>query len=108
MKLILALMIALAVPLPLHAQEEEDETLTCYAEYKARKGPPLKLHYGIIALEGEACEKPRLAKREIEERIAVDDWDLLKVMDVFVVGDTVTRRAFRKKRADAGKFFLRY
>ena len=80
----------------------------CYAEYKARKGPPLKLHYGVMALEGVACERRRRAKAEVTDRLAVDDWEVLKLMAVFEVGDTVTRREFRKMETDAGRYFLRY
>ena len=81
---------------------------SCFADYKARKGPPLELHYGVIELDADLCDRRRAAQREVEARIGQDGWVLLKMMDLFVPGDTVSRRAFRKKEADAGPYFLRY
>lgn len=97
-------LLALIAAVPAAAQEAG----TCFADYKARKGPPLELHYGVLELDAALCDRRGAVRREVEARIGRDDWELLKVMDVFVVGDTVSRRAFRKKESDAGPYFLRY
>lgn len=104
------LMTALLLPgwgvLPAAAQGQSEGA--CYAEYKARKGPPLELHYGIAALEGPACTRRGRAERELTDRLDQGGWQLLTLMKVFVVGEDISARAFRKKEADAGPYFLRY
>jgi len=74
----------------------------CYADYKAKQEPPLRLHYGVIELPEPACRDLEAAARAIERRIAVDGWTLLNVMSTF--GDD----GLRERRANAGEFYLRY
>jgi hypothetical protein len=74
----------------------------CYADYKAKRDKPLRLHYGVIELSDAACGDPGLARTEISGRIAVDDWDLLTVMSTF------GRDGLGQREKNAGKFFLRY
>ncbi len=72
----------------------------CYADYKAKRNDPLKLHYGVVELRGE-CSKSS-ARDEIENRISRGGWQLLNVMSVFDQG------GLEKRKDSAGKFFLRY
>lgn len=74
----------------------------CYADYKAKRDKPLRLHYGVIELSDAACGDPGLARNEISGRIAVDNWDLLTVMSTF------GRDGLGQREKNAGKFFLRY
>lgn len=76
----------------------------CYADYKAKRNDPLKLHYGVIALPDAACGSLKAAAVEIEPRIAVDGWTLLKVMEIF----DETGLADEERAANAGEFYLRY
>ena len=73
----------------------------CYADYRAKMEPPLRLHYGVIALPPEACSIETAAP-VIAARIAVEGWDLLQVVSVFDDAGLATRRA------DAAAYFLRY
>ena len=76
----------------------------CYADYKAKRDAPLKLHYGVIALPDRACGSVEAAAAEIAPRIAVDGWTLLTVVSVF--GDAELGQG--EKRENAGEFYLRY
>ena len=76
----------------------------CYADYKAKRDDPLKLHYGVIALPDTVCTKPKAAEAEIAERIAVDGWTLLSIVSIFDEAGL----ADTERRANAGAFFLRY
>ncbi len=74
----------------------------CYADYKAKRDNPLRLHYGVMELPDEACADPELAALEIARRIAVDSWQLLNILSFF------DEKGLEKRRESAGKFFLRY
>ena len=74
----------------------------CFADYKAKRDKPLRLHYGVIELSDAACDDPGLARTEIARRIAVDNWNLLTVMSTF------GRGGLGQREKNAGKFFLRY
>jgi len=76
----------------------------CFADYKAKRDNPLKLHYGVIALPDNACESPKAAEAEIAARIAVDGWTLLTVVSVF----DETGLDDEERRSNAGAFYLRY
>ena len=89
----------LLLALPLLAAPARAE---CYADYKAKKDAPLRLHYGIIRLEGARCRDPGKRRAEIARRIAKDGWVLLNVISVFDAGGLDDRRA------NAGEYFLRY
>lgn len=73
----------------------------CYADYKAKRDDPLRLHYGTIQLDADACTKPA-ARREIAGRIAVDDWKLLNVLGIF------DESGLAERKKSAGNFHLRY
>lgn len=83
----------LAAAAPLQAAE-------CYADYKAKQDNPLKLHYGVIQLQG-ACSR-QAAKGEIAGRLGAQGWTLLNVLSVF------GPEGLDQRKADAGPFYLRF
>lgn len=93
--LTLALAALFALPLPAAAAD-------CYADYKARKGSPMSLHYGVIELSGKACRDPEEAWEKVARRIGRDGWHLLAIVSVFGPD------GLGKRRAQAGGYFLRY
>lgn len=72
----------------------------CYADYKAKRDDPLRLHYGVAEIDGD-CNKAA-AKAELQDRLSVDDWQLLNVLGVF--GDA----GLEDRKESAGEYFLRY
>ncbi len=74
----------------------------CYADYKAKRDNPLKLHYGVIELPAAACASLPAAAGNIAPRLAADGWVLLNVLSVF----DATGLAQRKE--SAGEYYLRY
>ncbi|WP_299349499.1 hypothetical protein [uncultured Shimia sp.] len=72
----------------------------CFADYKAKKDNPLRLHYGVAELY-QGCSKSS-AKSEITARISQDGWKLLNVLSVFDASQLAG------KEASAGQFYLRY
>jgi len=88
-----AIAVTLALASPVAAAE-------CYADYKAKKDNPLRLHYGVVALD-QGCSMDS-ARREISARIAKDGWKLLNVLSVF------DETQLSGKEASAGQFYLRY
>lgn len=90
----LALITALALPVSALAASD------CYADYKAKQDDPLRLHYGVIQVQGACKRKP--AKAEISARLAQNGWTLLSVISVF------GPEGLNQRRANAGTFFLRF
>lgn len=86
-------MLHLAAASPAHAAE-------CYADYKAKQDQPLRLHYGVVELRGDCSTSA--AKAEVEKRLARAGWTLLNVQSVF------GPEGLQKRKANAGKFFLRF
>ncbi len=74
----------------------------CYADYKAKRDGPLRLHYGVIALPDSVCSDRAAMRAYIENRIRNDNWELLNVLSVF--GED----GLDGKKQDAGEFYLRY
>ncbi len=72
----------------------------CYADYKAKRDDPLKLHYGVIQLNG-ACDKAA-ARGEIAQRLKAGGWVLLNVLSVF------DESGLQSRKGSAGGFFLRF
>lgn len=72
----------------------------CYADYKAKRDDPLRLHYGVAELRG-ACSAESAAE-ELAPRLAADDWQLLNVLGVF------EEAGLEERRDSAGDYFLRY
>lgn len=74
----------------------------CYADYKAKRDNPLRLHYGVIALDDAACNNRAAAAPYIADKISADGWKLLNVVSLF--GDD----GLSEREASAGEFYLRY
>lgn len=72
----------------------------CYADYKAKRDAPLRLHYGVVEVPEAECS-PEGAAAALAARLG-DGWQLLEVMSVF--GD----EGLEQRRASAGDYFLRY
>lgn len=94
MKNALFLFAALATLAATGAQAE------CYADYKAKRDNPLRLHYGVARIDGP-CDKGA-AKSDLSPRLAADGWTLLNIVSVFDEGGLAERKD------SAGKFYLRY
>ena len=92
----IVLSLALAAVLALPAQA------ACYADYKAKRDGPLKLHYGVIELPDSACSSKAKAATVTAGRIASDGWTLLSIVSTFGAG------GLDKRRDRAGDYFLRY
>ena len=92
LRLVLSFGLALALAAPASAR--------CYADYKAKRDDPLRLHYGVAELDGRCA--PGAAAQELAPRLARAGWELLDVMGVF------GPEGLEERRADAGRFFLRY
>ncbi len=92
LRVVLALVLTLAA-LPAAAE--------CYADYKAKKDDPLRLHYGVMEISDRACNGGG-ADREVAQRLRDAGWTLLGVLSVF------GRDGLEERKADAGDFFLRY
>jgi hypothetical protein len=73
----------------------------CYADYKAKRETPLRLHYGVMAVSDRACTKDAAAT-EIAPRLAAQNWALLNVVSVF------DESGLQQRKGAAGEFFLRY
>lgn len=90
----IAFLAALIFAAPLAAEA------ACFADYKAKQDNPLRLHYGVIALNG-TCTK-RAAAAEIAPRIGRDGWQLLNVLGVF------DDSGLAERKDSAGRYYLRY
>ncbi|NJM84497.1 MAG: hypothetical protein HC844_20460 [Tabrizicola sp.] len=92
-KLILCAAMALAIAGPATAE--------CYADYKAKRDDPLKLHYGVAQVSDGNCSRGA-AKGELAPRLAADGWTLLNVLSTF------GPEGLGERKASAGAYFLRY
>ncbi len=77
-------------------------TAACYADYKAKKDNPLKLHYGVAQVPASACTSPRAAAKAIAPRLEAAGWSLLNIVSVF--GD----EGLNGRKANAGSYYLRF
>lgn len=73
----------------------------CYADYKAKRDEPLKLHYGVAQVSDGNCS-PGAAEGELSPRLAADGWTLLNVLSTFGPD------GLDERKASAGAYFLRY
>ena len=73
----------------------------CFADYKAKKDDPLRLHYGVAQVSDGACD-PSAASGELAPRLADAGWTLLNVMSTF------GPEGLDERKASAGDHFLRY
>jgi hypothetical protein len=72
----------------------------CYADYKAKQDNPLRLHYGVMQLNG-ACDRGK-AQSEVAARLNRAGWTLLNVQSVF------DANGLNERKNDAGSYFLRF
>lgn len=92
-RLTLTVAILLAVAGPAAAE--------CYADYKAKRDEPLKLHYGVAQVSDGNCNLGA-AEGELAPRLASDGWTLLTVLSTFGPD------GLEERKASAGAYFLRY
>jgi hypothetical protein len=72
----------------------------CYADYKAKRDDPLRLHYGVAEIIG-ACNVEG-ATVEINARLVADDWQLLSIEGIF------DEAGLEERQDSAGDYYLRY
>lgn len=72
----------------------------CFADYKAKRDNPLKLHYGVAEISG-ACTTEN-ATDQLSRRLKTDGWVLLNVLSVF------DSSGLQERQSDAGQYYLRY
>ena len=75
-------------------------TAACFADYKAKRDNPLRLHYGVVEVTG-ACTV-QATRAEIAQRIARDGWQLLNVVSIF------GPEGLAERKESAGTYFLRF
>ncbi|THD76677.1 hypothetical protein E7681_02215 [Thalassobius vesicularis] len=97
MKQILALLLSAALVIPALPAWAGDD---CYADYKAKQDNPLRLHYGVIRLDG-ACDAGS-ARAEVGARLSREGWVLLNVLSVF------GKDGLKERKDSAGRYFLRF
>ena len=88
------LSLALALTLAGGAQAQ------CFADYKAKKDRPLRLHYGVAQLSG-GCSAAA-AQQELAPRLAARGWTLLQVQSVF------GPEGLDQRKDSAGQYYLRF
>lgn len=74
----------------------------CFADYKAKKDNPLRLHYGVIEIPSALCGGADVALEEVKRRIAAGGWTLLNVISVF------DEAGLEQRKESAANFFLRF
>jgi len=72
----------------------------CYADYKAKRDNPLRLHYGVVQITGP-CSNPQ-ARDEVSARLERNGWTLLNVMSLFDAS------GLEERKRSAGQFYLRF
>ena len=74
----------------------------CYADYKASRDNPFKLHYGVVRIDAEPCTMSDQVLHDVAERLKASGWKLLQVQSVF------DDSGLEQRRKDAGQYFLRF
>lgn len=72
----------------------------CYADYKAKRDNPLRLHYGVVALQGDCTVNA--ARAYLAPRLAAEGWKLLNVVSLF------DEAGLEERRKSASDYYLRY
>ncbi|WP_420862035.1 hypothetical protein [Algirhabdus cladophorae] len=91
--ILLSATLAIVLSVPAHA--------ACFVEYKAKQDDPLRLHYGILELQG-SCPSPAAAKTRTQNRLSKNGWSLLNILSVSPRAPTT------QKQENAGDNYLRY
>lgn len=92
--------LALATAMSIALAASPALSANCFADYKAKQDDPLRLHYGVVEINGD-CSKAA-AKSEIAARLSGTGWKLLNVMSVF------GPEGLPERKDSAGSFYLRY
>ena len=79
---------------PLHA--------ACYADYKASRDNPFRLHYGVMRIDTDPCRMSNAVQSAVANRLGAAGWKLLGVQSVF------DDSGLGKRKKDAGQYFLRF
>ena len=74
----------------------------CFADYKASRDNPLKLHYGVIRIDTSPCAMSEQAKQQVARRLQAAGWKLLQLRSVF------DDSGLAQRKKDAGQYFLRF
>ncbi|SLN34951.1 hypothetical protein [Pseudooctadecabacter jejudonensis] len=72
----------------------------CFADYKAKRDDPLRLHYGVAEITGDCTVDAAAA--QLAPRLAQDDWQLLSIESVF------DEAGLEEREESAGENYLRY
>lgn len=74
---------------------------SCFITYRASRkvNQRLELHYGVLEANNEACLDIPAAQIEVQDRIAVDAWILLKIDEILIEAP---------KFDNLNEYFLRY
>ena len=74
----------------------------CYADYKASRNNPLKLHYGVMRIDTNPCVMSGKVNSTVAKRLGAAGWKLLGIQSVF------DDSGLGKRKKDAGQYFLRF
>ncbi len=104
MKRIMKILPVIALAFTLALPQVATANNVCFVDYKAKQTASggLKLHYGVMRLQGAACSNRGLAKKAVAARISADGWRLLTVLSMF------DKSGLKQRRNNAGQYFLRY
>jgi len=72
----------------------------CFADYKAKQDNPLRLHYGVIQIDGP-CDATS-AKSEATPLLQAKGWTLLSILSTFGADGLAERKQI------AGPYYLRF
>lgn len=72
----------------------------CFADYKAKRDDPLRLHYGVAEIAGPCTTSN--AQAELIDKLAADGWTLLNILGVF------DDAGLDDRKDSAGEYYLRY
>ena len=91
---ILTIVVVAAVAAPASA--------ACYADYKAKRDNPLRLHYGVMRIDTTPCTMSDTVRTTVADRLSAEGWQLLQVQSVF------DESGLENRKSDAGRYFLRF
>ncbi|MCC6000255.1 MAG: hypothetical protein JJU19_05240 [Pararhodobacter sp.] len=74
----------------------------CFADYRAKRENPLRLHYGVVQIPQSACGNASAAAAHLRPRLQQDGWIFLDILSTF------GPEGLEARRARAGAYFLRY
>lgn len=72
----------------------------CFADYKAKRDDPLRLHYGVAEIREDCAVEA--AAEELRPRLSEAGWELLNIVSVF------DDEGLEEREESAGEFYLRF